>query len=343
MRHPKRPSAWPTGPRRLRPGRRRWQPASRGIGGWLPGAGRAAGPAKPGAAAEGLKTVAQRELPAFVEGYGPLRPYDGPIAPPARVVRTTTSLRTHLRGQDKLLAGIDAAFAACGIADGATLSFHHHLRNGDQVLNQVLEVAARRGLRDLTIAPSSIFPVHAPLVGHLRSGVVRRIVTAYMSGPVAQAVSRGVLPVPVVMSTHGDRRTSSARRRVGTGHGGATRRRGVDGAGRRGGRVPRWPGHRRDSRACSMNPRGAGARSGHRRRPAVLSARGGVLRPACRRSGVRGGGRSGRPPTASPRCRRSPSPGSTARRRCRAPARASRPPPGARRIRRAAGAPTRRP
>ena len=110
-----------------------------------------------------------------------------------------------MRGRKKLLGNIESAFVACGIGDGATLSFHHHLRNGDQVLNLVLAVAAHRGVKDLTVAASSIFPVHAPLVGHLRSGVVARLTTAYMSGPVAEAVSRGVLRAPVVMTTHGGR------------------------------------------------------------------------------------------------------------------------------------------
>jgi citrate lyase subunit alpha/citrate CoA-transferase len=60
-------------------------------------------------------------------------------------------------------------------------------------------------LRNLTVAASSLFPVHEPLVAHLRSGVVTRLHTAYMSGPVADAVSRGVLATPVVMTTHGGR------------------------------------------------------------------------------------------------------------------------------------------
>jgi citrate lyase subunit alpha/citrate CoA-transferase len=108
-------------------------------------------------------------------------------------------------GHDKRLPDLAAAFDACGLGDGAVLSFHHHLRNGDAVLNLVLAEAARRGLRGLTIAPSSIFPVHAPLVEHLRSGVVAHIVTSYMAGPVADAVSRGALAAPVRMQTHGGR------------------------------------------------------------------------------------------------------------------------------------------
>jgi citrate lyase subunit alpha/citrate CoA-transferase len=147
----------------------------------------------------------ERSLPSFVEGYGSVAPFDGSRPSPAIVTRAATRVAPFARGREKLLADIESAFVACGIADGATLSFHHHLRNGDQVLNQVLAVAARRGLRDLTVAASSIFPVHAPLIGHLERGVVTRLTTAYMSGPVAEAVSRGVLQAPVVMTTHGGR------------------------------------------------------------------------------------------------------------------------------------------
>ena len=146
-----------------------------------------------------------RQLPSFIEGYGPVHAYDGVQALPAMVARAATRLAPASRGREKLLQSIDAAFVACGVRDGATLSFHHHLRNGDHVLNQVLEVAARRGLRDLTIAASSLFSVHAPLVEHLRRGVVARITTAYMSGPVADAISYGILQAPIVMTTHGGR------------------------------------------------------------------------------------------------------------------------------------------
>lgn len=145
----------------------------------------------------------QRTLPDRIDGYGDVRPYQGTCRlPPTWRGGDRSPSRG---GEAKLLADLAAAFDACGIGDGATLSFHHHLRNGDAVLNLVLAEAARRGLRGLTIAPSSLFPVHAPLVEHLRSGVVSRIVTAYMSGPVADAVSQGVLPTPVVMQTHGGR------------------------------------------------------------------------------------------------------------------------------------------
>lgn len=145
----------------------------------------------------------ERSLPDHIAGYGDVLAYCGSCTPPP--ARPAPARQPPRDGDAKLLTDLAAAFDACDIGDGATLSFHHHLRNGDAVLNLVLAEAARRGLRGLTIAPSSLFPVHAPLVEHLRSGVVARIVTAYMSGPVADAVSQGVLAAPVVMQTHGGR------------------------------------------------------------------------------------------------------------------------------------------
>jgi len=100
-------------------------------------------------------------LPSIVEGYGQVRPFDGVKPPPEVAGRAPTSFPASI-DHDKLMSGIDEAFDACRISDGATLSFHHHLRNGDQVLNKVLEVASRRGLKGLRIAPNSLFPVHAP-------------------------------------------------------------------------------------------------------------------------------------------------------------------------------------
>ncbi|WP_244196905.1 citrate lyase subunit alpha [Paraburkholderia hospita] len=117
-----------------------------------------------------------------------------------------TSSRRHVSSSsDKVLPDLRQALVELGISHGATLSFHHHLRNGDNVLNLVMEAAAGLGLRDLHIAASSVFPVHAPLVEHIRSGVVSSISTAYCSGPVADAVSAGELTTPMKLQTHGGR------------------------------------------------------------------------------------------------------------------------------------------
>ena len=138
------------------------------------------------------------ELPKRITGYGPIRtPADGHAD-------CLAAAKTGAR-RAKLHADLDDAISASGLSDGAVISFHHHLRNGDAVLNRVLEALARRGIRNLHVAASSIFPVHAPLVNHIRDGTVTRLSASYISGPVAEAVSQGRLAEPVILRTHGGR------------------------------------------------------------------------------------------------------------------------------------------
>jgi len=91
------------------------------------------------------------------------------------------------------------------IKDGMTLSFHHHLRNGDYLLNWVMGEIAKRQVKDITIFASSIFPCHAPLVEYIEKGIVTQIIAAFISGPVAKAISSGKMKKVAIMHTHGGR------------------------------------------------------------------------------------------------------------------------------------------
>lgn len=146
-----------------------------------------------------------RLLPEWIDGYGPVRRFAGVPGAPSVATRAPVRLHGHRPGGSKVLPGLRAAIEACDLRDGATVSFHHHLRDGDGVLNAVMAEIARCGLRDIKIAATSLFPVHAPLVGHIRSGVVSGISTGYVAGPVADAIVRGQLATPVRMLTHGGR------------------------------------------------------------------------------------------------------------------------------------------
>lgn len=97
------------------------------------------------------------EWPVHVDGYGPIRRHAGQDALAAVVQRAAVKLRRSTGQSSKCLPDIAAALSACEVRDGATLSFHHHLRNGDQVLNQVLDACAKLGLENLTVAASSLF------------------------------------------------------------------------------------------------------------------------------------------------------------------------------------------
>lgn len=105
----------------------------------------------------------------------------------------------------KLVKSLSEALRLCGIKDGMTLSFHHHLRNGDYVLNMALSEAAAMGIKDLTIQASSLFDVHAPLIGLIKDGVVTGIETDYMSAAIGREISNGILEKPVVFRSHGGR------------------------------------------------------------------------------------------------------------------------------------------
>ena len=105
----------------------------------------------------------------------------------------------------KLVSTIEEAVRKCGLENGMTVSFHHHLRNGDYVLNMVLETIAKLGLQDITVNASSLFDVHEPLIGHIQNGVVTGLECNYMGAKLGKAVCEGILEKPVIFRTHGGR------------------------------------------------------------------------------------------------------------------------------------------
>jgi citrate lyase subunit alpha / citrate CoA-transferase len=105
----------------------------------------------------------------------------------------------------KAVDSISRLFDLIPIKDGMTLSFHHHLRNGDHVLNMVIAEIKKRGLKNMVLAPTAIFPVHEPLVELIKNGQVTSIVTNYINGPVADIISLGHLSGMLIMDTHGGR------------------------------------------------------------------------------------------------------------------------------------------
>ncbi len=152
-----------------------------------------------------MKHILSREIPDYIEGYGSVKPFQGTFSDIGAKTRTAVKQTSVMPNQQKVILNLEEALDKLNIMDGMTVSFHHHLRNGDFVLNKVLETLAARGVRDLTVAASSIFPIHAPLVKHIENGIVTGLVSNYISGPVAEAVSKGKLKKPAIMQTHGGR------------------------------------------------------------------------------------------------------------------------------------------
>ena len=103
------------------------------------------------------------------------------------------------------LSSYEELFNVLNIKDGPTLSFHHHLRNGDFVLNEVLKQIKKRNLKNMALAPSSIFPTNESMVELIENGNITSLSANYANGPVAKAISQGKLKNLFKMYTHGGR------------------------------------------------------------------------------------------------------------------------------------------
>jgi citrate lyase subunit alpha/citrate CoA-transferase len=88
------------------------------------------------------------------------------------------------------LVSLDSTIEVCGLSDGMTISFRHSLRSGDRVVSRVLDACASRGIEGLRVLPIVLFPVHDPLIEHIRSGVVARI-EGLMNRPIGAFISEG--------------------------------------------------------------------------------------------------------------------------------------------------------
>lgn len=107
--------------------------------------------------------------------------------------------------EDKCCATIEEAIKRSGLKNGMTISFHHHFRSGDAVINLVMDVIDKMGFRGLTLAASSLSSVHDPLIELIRKGVIRKIETSGLRGKLADKISAGLMDEPVVFRSHGGR------------------------------------------------------------------------------------------------------------------------------------------
>jgi citrate lyase subunit alpha/citrate CoA-transferase len=150
--------------------------------------------------------AAGREVPVLIngeehvpfQGVGAYRPQGRKAAPPI------TTCSDYPTDGDKRVPTLEEALRRCGIRDGMTISTHHHLRNGDFVANMVFDAAARLGVKNLRWFPSASFPIHAPIIEHIRNGVVHHI-EGSMNGPLGEFCSRGGMPGTAILRSHGGR------------------------------------------------------------------------------------------------------------------------------------------
>ena len=113
--------------------------------------------------------------------------------------------RSEYQKESTKVVSLEDAIRKSGLKDGMTISFHHHFRSGDKVINMVVAKLAEMGYKNLHLASSSLIDVHEPLIEHIRNGVITRISTSGLRGKLAAEVSHGLMDEPVVFRSHGSR------------------------------------------------------------------------------------------------------------------------------------------
>ncbi|MCF6166025.1 Citrate lyase alpha chain [Furfurilactobacillus rossiae] len=151
-----------------------------------------------------MKNNVNRELPDDVMSALDYQPYQTTNIGNPDIQRVAPSVHVQT-GDDKLVDSIEDVVKAT-VKDGMTISFHHHFRNGDFVFNKVMRVIIDAGIKNLTLAPSSLTGVMNDMVIEaIKAGTVTNITSSGMRGSLGDFVSHGNLKNPVIFRSHGDR------------------------------------------------------------------------------------------------------------------------------------------
>lgn len=152
------------------------------------------------------KNAIGRLVPTSING-NPAEPFlgVGKYRPKGRTFgRPIASCADYPSDGNKLVPSLKEALIKAGLRDGMTISTHHHFRNGDLIANQIFDIAAELGVKDLIWAPSASFPCHQPIIAHLENGVVHHI-EGSMNGALGRYCSQGKMRGFGVLRSHGGR------------------------------------------------------------------------------------------------------------------------------------------
>lgn len=152
-----------------------------------------------------VKNGVGRDIPKHIEGIGDLKPYESPFSIMPEGNKTGSKLKSPLPHKSKVVESIEQAIKKSELKDGMTISFHHHLRNGDFIVNMVMDIIAKMGIKDIRLAPSSLGTCHGELIQHIENGVITRIESSGLRAPLGTAISEGLMDNPVIIRSHGGR------------------------------------------------------------------------------------------------------------------------------------------
>lgn len=131
-------------------------------------------------------------------GVGKYKPKGFKAAPPI------ASSADYPADGNKLQKNLKDALKKAGLKSGMTISTHHHFRNGDLVANQIFDIAAQMGVKNLTWVPSASFECHVPLIKYLEDGTIHHI-EGSMNGSLGRFTSEGKMQGLGLLRSHGGR------------------------------------------------------------------------------------------------------------------------------------------
>lgn len=123
-----------------------------------------------------------------------------------RYKKAAPTVRAGVRPQEsKVVPSLQEAIQKCGLKDGMCVSFHHHFRDGDFIVNMVMDAIAALGIRDITVCASSLGDAHTPIVKYMEDGTITGISSSGVRGEIGKAISAGKLKNPAMIRSHGGR------------------------------------------------------------------------------------------------------------------------------------------
>jgi citrate lyase subunit alpha/citrate CoA-transferase len=152
------------------------------------------------------KNAVGRSIPKEIYGKK-LIPFTGKGKGPYTERKYAPKIRKVIPGETKILHSLHEAIKQGELSDGGTISFHHHFRNGDFLLNMVCHEIAKMGLKDIRLVPSSIQPVNKEIAPYLEKGIITHI-NCGTSGQIADMISKGKMNGLLTIRSHGGRARS---------------------------------------------------------------------------------------------------------------------------------------
>lgn len=156
-----------------------------------------------------MKNSIGREIPEYIEGYGKVEPFQGAWEKLKKGwMREETDAppnKAKLPHTGKMCDSLEAAILKSNPKSGMTITFHHHLRGGDDIIVPTFDILAKHGIKDITLASSSLTGAHDPLVKYIEDGTITKIWSSGIRGELGRAISRGALKTPVIIHSHGGR------------------------------------------------------------------------------------------------------------------------------------------